>query len=108
MSKTYIVTEKTANDGLDEMACSALQLCAKRIAGHIQRPMEIYDIVAKIDSDEYNAELMLQHLLLWAAKAERYLKDPHCVRAMALRGEIILPNSHEKTITLPHTTIPVL
>lgn len=72
--------------------CSALQKCAERVAGHIAKPLDLYAIVAEIESDEYSAELMLQHLLLWAEKTERHLKDPHCVRAMALRGEIILPN----------------
>jgi len=54
--------------------------------------MDIHAIIAEIDSDEYSAELMIQHLILWAAKTERHLQDPHCVRAMALLGEIILPN----------------
>lgn len=77
--------------------CSALQKCADRVSGHIAKPLDIYAIVSEIDSDEYNAELMLQHLLLWAAKTERNLKDPHCVRAMALLGEIILPNAKAQT-----------
>lgn len=49
---------------------SDLQKCAERIAGHIATPLEIEVIVAKIESGEYGAELMLQHLLLWAAKNE--------------------------------------
>lgn len=72
--------------------CSAVQKCAERIAGRITKPLDIYAIVSEIESDEYSAELMLQHLILWAAKTERHLKDPNCVRAMALLGEIILPN----------------
>lgn len=52
--------------------CSALQKCAERIAGHIEKPLDIRSIVAEIESDEYSAELMLQHLLLWAAKTERH------------------------------------
>lgn len=71
---------------------SDLQMCAKRVAGHIAKPMDICDIVSNIESDEYNAELMLQHLLLWSAKTERHLKDPHCVRAMVLLGTIVLPD----------------
>lgn len=86
-------SEPTTNDeGLSDPTCSVLQSCAKRIAGHIQKPMDIHAIIAEIDSDEYSAELMMQHLILWAAKMERHLKDPHCVRAMSLLGEIILPN----------------
>ena len=73
--------------------CSHLQKCAAKIAGHIAKPLDIYAIVAEIDSEEYNAELILRHLLLWAAKTERHLKDPHCVRAMVILGEIILPNA---------------
>jgi hypothetical protein len=84
--------QQPTDEGLDDAICSALQLCAERIAGHIQKPMDIHAIVVEIESDEYNAELMLQHLILWAAKTERHLKDPHCVRAMALLGEIVLPN----------------
>jgi hypothetical protein len=85
--------EQESGKGLDETTCSALQLCSQRVAGHIQKPMDIHAIVSEIDSDEYNAELMLQHLLLWAAKTECHLKNPHCVRAMALLGEINLPNA---------------
>jgi len=85
-------TNNTAGSDCPEATCSALQLCSQRVAGRIQKPMDIHTIVAEIDSDEYNAELMLHHLLLWAAKTERHLKDPHCVRAMVLLGEIILPN----------------
>ena len=83
--------EPAEPSGSDAPTCSALQLCSQRVAGHIRKPMDIYAIVSEIDSDEYNAELMLQHLLLWAAQTERHLKDPHCVRAMALMGEINLP-----------------
>lgn len=49
---------------------SALQLCANRIAGHITEPLDIQEIVQEIETDEYNAELMLQHLILWIAKTE--------------------------------------
>lgn len=49
---------------------SELQKCAQAIAGHIAAPLEIGAIVERIESGEYGAELMLQHLLLWAAKNE--------------------------------------
>jgi len=86
-------TNSPAGSGCPDATCSALQKCAERVAGHIAKPLDIHAIVSEVESDEYNSELMLQHLLLWAAKTERHLKDPHCVRAMALLGEIILPNA---------------
>lgn len=33
-------------------------------AGHIEKPYSLDEILDKIESDDYNAELMLQHLLL--------------------------------------------
>jgi hypothetical protein len=44
-----------------------LQQCSQKIAGHIKKPMSIDDIIDQINSNEYNAELMLQHLLLFSA-----------------------------------------
>lgn len=44
---------------------SVLHKCVQRVAGYISEPMELREIVEKIDSDDYNAELMLQHLLMW-------------------------------------------
>lgn len=61
---------------MGDTTCSALQKCADRIGRHISNPLDILAIVAKIESDEYNAELMLQHLLLWAAKTERHSHEP--------------------------------
>ena len=60
--------EQPANEGLGATPCSALQKCAKRVAGHIVKPLDIDAIVAEVESDEYNAELLLQHLILWASK----------------------------------------
>jgi hypothetical protein len=57
----------TNSESLPLTNYSALQKCAYRIAGHIEKPMDIYAIIQEINSDEYNAELMLQHLILWAA-----------------------------------------
>jgi hypothetical protein len=68
---------------------SKIQECASRHASRIKKPMDIHAIVDAINGGEYSAELMLQHLLQWAAKTERALQDPHCVRAMTLRGEIV-------------------
>jgi hypothetical protein len=50
---------------------TSLSRCAQRIAGHIEKPLDIHAIVAEIESDEYSAEMMLQHLLLWTQKLER-------------------------------------
>lgn len=86
---------KCAGTSCPVTTCSALQKCAERVAGHIRKPLDIHAIALEIESDEYNADLMLQHLLLWTAKAERHLKNPRCVRAMALLGEIILPNAKD-------------
>ncbi len=44
---------------------------AYKVAGHIEEPMTLNEIAAAIDSDYYNAELLLQHLLLWAARQEQ-------------------------------------
>jgi hypothetical protein len=92
-SKPETELKQETGEDCPEATCSALQRCAERVAGHIAKPLDIYAIVSEIESNEYSAELMLQHLLLWAAKTERHLKDPHCVRAMELHGEIILPNA---------------
>lgn len=48
-----------------------LQILAETIAGHIRAPMTIDEIVAQINGAEYSAELMLQHLILWAAENEK-------------------------------------
>ena len=38
-----------------------------RIAGHIRQPYTLAQIVRQIESNEYNAEMLLQHLLRWVA-----------------------------------------
>jgi hypothetical protein len=38
-----------------------------RIAGHIRQPYTLAQIVRQIESNEYSAEMMLQHLLRWVA-----------------------------------------
>jgi hypothetical protein len=44
-----------------------LRRVANRIAGHIRKPYTLRQIIRMIESDEYNAELLLQHLLRWVA-----------------------------------------
>jgi len=38
-----------------------------RVAGHIRKPYTLRQIVRQIESNEYNSEMMLQHLLRWVA-----------------------------------------
>lgn len=45
----------------------------KRILQDILNPMELNDIVREIDSHNYNAELMMQHLLVRAIDMESRL-----------------------------------
>jgi hypothetical protein len=85
-------SNSNAGSGCPATNCSALQKCAERVAGHIVQPLDIHAIVVEIDSDEYNAELMLQHLLLWAAKNQlkNTMNDtPICPTTAAL-GRAIL------------------
>lgn len=37
---------------------------------HVSKPLSISEILVEIEEEEYNAELMLQHLLLWIARSE--------------------------------------
>jgi hypothetical protein len=41
-------------------------------AGHIEKPYSLDEILDKIESDDYNAEMMLQHLLLYISKRENH------------------------------------
>ncbi len=49
---------------------SRLMRVALSKAGHIEKPYSLNEILGKIESDDYNAELMMQHLLLHLAKQE--------------------------------------
>ena len=44
-------------------------------AGHIEKPYSLNEILGKIESDDYNAELMMQHLLLHLAKQESFINE---------------------------------
>ena len=35
---------------------------------HISKPYTLYEIIELVDGCEYNAEMMLQHLLLWVER----------------------------------------
>jgi hypothetical protein len=39
-------------------------------AGHIEQPYSLDEILGKIESDDYSAELMLQHLLHYLRRQE--------------------------------------
>jgi len=49
---------------------SRLSHVALSKAGHIKQPYSLDKIMDKIESDDYNAELMLQHLLLYLRRRE--------------------------------------
>lgn len=48
-------------------AIRLLQEVAGRHCSHIQKPYTLEEICEHVDGSEYNAELMLQHLLLWCS-----------------------------------------
>jgi hypothetical protein len=73
-----------------------LQRCAERVAGHIQEPFDMAQIIFKINNDDYSAEQMLHHLLLHCANLEKVLKNPHCVQAMITLGIIASPEAIKK------------
>jgi hypothetical protein len=39
-------------------------------AGHIKQPYSLNEILGKIESNDYSAEMMMQHLLLHLVKQE--------------------------------------
>ena len=40
---------------------------AGSVAGHIREPHTLSEILRQIESNDYSAELLLQHLLRWVA-----------------------------------------
>ena len=50
-----------------EQVIRLLQEVAGRHCSHIQKPYTLKEICEHVDGSEYNAELMLQHLLLWCS-----------------------------------------
>jgi hypothetical protein len=51
---------------------SRLMRVALSKAGHIEQPYSLAEILDKIESDDYSAEMMLQHLLLYISKRENH------------------------------------
>lgn len=52
-------------------ASTPLNHLIKHRTGHIREPYTLLEIVRKIESNDYGAEMMLQHLLLWVAINEK-------------------------------------
>ena len=67
-TRDRVIAELTA-----EQAIRLLQEVAGRHCSHIQKPYTLKEICEHVDGSEYNAELMLQHLLLWCSD---YMKLP--------------------------------
>jgi hypothetical protein len=44
-----------------------LRSVARRHCSHIKKPYALKEICEQVEGNEYNAELMLQHLLLWCS-----------------------------------------
>ena len=53
------------------MKDNALNSLVSFYRSHIQRPFTLEEIVQKIESGTYNAELLLQHLLVWVGENMR-------------------------------------
>jgi hypothetical protein len=49
--------------------CDALREVARSVAGHIRKPYSAGQIAAIIESGDYSAEMMMQHLLILATNA---------------------------------------
>lgn len=77
----------------DKMNQNPLAEITQKIAGHIRAPMHAHEIAKELESGEYSSELVMQHLLLFVDLIAIRLQDPHAVRIMILRGEIILPTN---------------
>jgi hypothetical protein len=54
---------------------SRLMRVALSKAGHIEQPYSLDEILGKIESDDYSAEMMMQHLLLHLAKQESFINE---------------------------------
>jgi hypothetical protein len=45
----------------------SLHAVVSRHCAHIRKPYTLEEICEQVEGNEYNAELMLQHLLLWVS-----------------------------------------
>ena len=48
-------------------ASSSLERIISRHCAHIRKPYTLAEICEQVETGEYNAELMLQHLLIWVS-----------------------------------------
>jgi hypothetical protein len=53
---------------ITEVEKDAIQYVASWYCDRVTNPYTMLEMLGMIDSGEYNAELMLQHLLLWVSK----------------------------------------
>ena len=51
-----------------KLNCDALGEVTRKVAGHIEKPYSAEEIAAMIESGDYSAELVMQHLLLLIAE----------------------------------------
>lgn len=50
-----------------------LREITRKLAGHIRQPMSAHEIAAELESCEYSAELIMQHLLRLVDRMERII-----------------------------------
>lgn len=68
-----------------------IESLADEFSKSIKKPMDIYEICQEIQGGEYNAELMMQHLVIFVAQLGKDLLDPEKVKALAIMHKIKLP-----------------
>jgi len=78
-----------------------LQTIAQQIAGHIQKPMTADEIADALESGDYSAELIMQHLLLLACPKWRYFRYRHTIWKMPRDGEEGFSRSDENSCWIP-------
>ena len=63
----------------------SLQYVVDCCCSHIHHPFTLEEIVQKIESGTYNAELLLQHLLVWVHKEADLRAEPNPAGTIAAR-----------------------
>lgn len=63
----------------------SLQHIVDCYCSHIRRPFTLEEIVQKIESGDYNAEMLLQHLLVWVHKETDLRAEPNPAGTIAAR-----------------------
>lgn len=67
------------------MKDNALNSLVSFYRSNIQHPFTLEEIVQKIESGDYNAELLLQHLLVWVHKETDLRAEPNPAGTIAAR-----------------------